>query len=606
MGEAEGMCDRSLKVDLLVVGSEGAGGHAAVEARSRGVDVLVVTKGRISQCGASQMAGADFNVDGQSAKALGFPGDDRDSPERFVEDIVREGLYLSNQKMVEKYVEYAPKSLKDLLDWGMRVYGYESAHAEEMARGVTTSGVLWVKAIRRRVRELGIPVMEDTMVVDLLTSGGRVAGAVALDMKKGETVLIRSKAVILATGGWQAAYPFNTAPSDLTGDGVAMAYRAGAELISMEMVQFCPLTLVWPPKDRGSICLYVFSSLEVGRVIRLLNSKGERFMERYDPRNLEQSTKEIVSIASELEVEAGRGGPHGGVFFSLRHLGAETIDFIVQAVKKRVREELRETRYEFTTLLPQLLERCKTEDIEVGNAAHYMCGGIKVNERTETSIPGLFAAGECSGGLWGAARVASACTEAGAQGKLAGEVASEYVEKVDYADVDAGQVEAILKRVFKPLERGGGVTPNELQGRMHTVSGGKLGVIKDGAALREAVSELERMLKRDVEELYVSSTKTRVLNYEWARSLELRNMLTCLYLSARSSLIREESRGEFYRRDCPYTDNDNWLKNIVVRMRDGECEVWFEKPVVTRVPLPSGRLTYQEAIGVATASLKRD
>jgi succinate dehydrogenase/fumarate reductase flavoprotein subunit len=604
MGE-EKLCNRVVTTDLLIVGSEGAGGPAAIEANKQGINALIVTKGKIGQCGASQMAGADFNTDGKTAKTLGFSGDDRDSPERFFEDIVREGLYLGNQKMIEKYVEYAPKVMKDLMDWGMRIYGYESVHTEEMARGITAAGILWVRAIRKKVKELNIPILEDTMVIDLLTSDGKIAGAVALDIKTGETILIKCKAVILATGGWHTAYPFTTGPCDLTGDGVAMAYRAGAELISMEMLQFCPITVVWPPKDRGSIILYIFSGLETGKIVQLLNSRGERFMQNYDPKNLEQSTKEIVSIASELEVEAGRGSPHGGIYFSLKHLGAETIDFVVQVTRKRVKEELKDTRYELTTLLPELIAKCKTEGIEVGNAAHYMGGGIKVNEKTESTIPGLFAAGECSGGLWGAVRVASACTQVGVQGKIAGEIAPKYVKKARQAKINESQVKEILGRINKPLEIDEGIKPNELQAKMREISGKKIGLIKEGRLLKEAVDELEKLLKKDVERLCVTSTKSRELNYEWIRALELRNMLTCLHLSARASLIREESRGEFYRRDYTHTDNDNWLKTIVMKRKNGDCEIKFEKPVVTKIPLPTGRLTYQEAIGVATASLKR-
>ncbi|MHA1604973.1 MAG: hypothetical protein ACTSV0_09790, partial [Candidatus Freyarchaeota archaeon] len=200
---------------------------------------------------------------------------------------------------------------------------------------------------------------------------------------------------------------------------------------------------------------------------------------------------------------------------------------------------------------------------------------------------------------------ASACTEAGVQGKIAGEVAPEYVESVEQAEINAEQVREILERINKPLERTEGISPNELQKKMHEISGKKLGLIKDGKLLKEAVEELEKLLNDDVERLCVASTKSKALNYEWIRALELRNMLTCLYLSARASLIREESRGEFYRRDYTHTDNDNWLKNIVMKRKNGGVEIRFEKPIVTRVPLPSGKLTYQEAIGVATASLKR-
>jgi succinate dehydrogenase/fumarate reductase flavoprotein subunit len=226
MGELESLCNSIIATDLLIVGSEGAGGQAAIEASKSGIDLLIITKGRIGQCGASQMAGADFNVDGLAGKELGFEGDDRDSPGLFFETLVREGLYLGNQKMLEKYVEYAPKAMKDLIDWGMKIYSYESAHTEDMARGIISSGVLWVAAIRKKIKELKIPILEDTMVIDLLITEGKIAGAIALDIISGETILIKCKALILATGGWHRAYPFNTGPEDLTGDGVAMAYRA--------------------------------------------------------------------------------------------------------------------------------------------------------------------------------------------------------------------------------------------------------------------------------------------------------------------------------------------------------------------------------------------
>ena len=607
MSKVEELCDKVISTDLLIVGSEGAGGHAAIEAFKSGIDILIITKGKIGQCGASQMAGADFNVDGLAGKELGFEGDERDSPNLFFETLVREGLYLGNQKMLEKYVEYAPKAMKDLIDWGMKIYSYESAHTEEMARGIISSGILWVAAIRKKVKELKIPILEDTMVVDLLKNEGKIAGAIALDYVSGEIILIKCKAVILATGGWHRAYPFNTGPEDLTGDGVAMAYRAGAELISMEMVQFCPITMVWPPKDKGSIILYIISEVDpFGKTIKLLNNKGERFMENYDPINLEQSTKEIVSIASQLEIEEGRGGPHGGVFFSLKHTRKRFMDMLIKVASHRIKNEMKDTRYEFTTLLPELLEKMKSEDMEVGNGAHYMGGGVKINENTETTIPGLYAAGECTGGMWGAVRVASACTEAGVQGKIAGEYAPKYVISVEQADINIDQVKEILNRINLPLLREDGTTPNELQRKMHEISGKRVGLIKNGKDLEEGLKKLEGLLKNDIEELFISSSKTKKLNFEWIRSIELRNMLTCLYLSTRASLLRDESRGEFYRKDYTYTDNDNWLKTIVIKKKDDYCDIKFEKPIITKISLPTGKITYQEAIGVATASLKRD
>jgi succinate dehydrogenase/fumarate reductase flavoprotein subunit len=598
-------CDKNYQADLLVIGSEGAGGHAAIEATLRGVNTLILTKGKISQCGASQMAGADFNVDGQSAKTLGFSGDERDSQERFFEDIVREGFYLNNQRMVEKYVEYCPKAMKDLLDWGMRVYMYESAHSEEVARGVISSGVLWVRAIRKKVRELGIPVLHDHMAIDALTTEGRVCGAVALDLRTGETALIQCKAIILATGGWHKAYRITSGPYDLTGDGTAMALRAGANLASMELVQFIPLCVYWPPKAAGSICTYIFSQFPgVGDQVHLLNRLGERFMEQYDPNALEKSTKGIVSIASELEVEAGRGSPRGGVYFSLAHLGPEMIDMIAQGIKIQFLDTFNEKRREFTHLLLELLEQCKRSHVEVGNAAHYMLGGVKVNERAETSIPGLFAAGECSSGLWGAARVASACSQAGAQGKIAGESAAHYIKNVPLPAPNTEQARHSVKIMIKPLENNDGPTANELMNRLHQISGKHLWVIKNGDGLEKARQELER-LEQDAQQAAVVGARSRALNYEWVRLLELRNLVACLKLSARGALAREESRGEFYRRDFTETNNDDWLKVMEATKTGDKLDFQFSKPIVTSITPPTGKLAFEEAVGVSTASLKR-
>ena len=329
-------------------------------------------------------------------------------------------------------------------------------------------------------------------------------------------------------------------------------------------------------------------------------------MEKYDATNLEQSTKEIVSIASQLEIEEGRGGSHGGIFFSLKHTRKRFIDMLIKVATHRIKNEMKDTRYEFTTLLPELLEKMKTEDMEVGNGAHYMGGGIKINENTETNIPGLYAAGECSGGLWGAVRVASACTEAGVQGKIAGETAPKYVKSIEEVEININQVKEILNQIDAPLLKEDGITTHELQQQMHEISGKKIGLIKNGKDLDKGVEKLEKLLKEDIEKLYISSSKSKVLNFEWIRSIELRNMLTCLYLSTRASLLREESRGEFYRKDYTHTDNDNWVKTIVIKKKDGDCDIKFEKPIITKISLPQGKLTYQEAIGVATASLKRD
>lgn len=596
--------DRDVTCDVLVVGSEGSGAPAAISAARAGLEVLIVSKGKSGRCGASQMAGADFNLDGESAIALGLPGDDRDSPQRFFEDLVREGFYLCNQRMVEKYVEYAAKNTADLLEWGLPVYRFEQVHAEEMARGMITSGMRWARILSRKVREANVPVLEDTMVVDLLTAEGRVVGAVALDLKSGEIVLLRAKAVILCTGGWQQAYDFNSASADLTGDGQAMAFRAGAELIGMEMVQYIPATMLWPPIARKSILPYIMMETELGPMVQLLNSEGERFMQRYDPGTMEQSTKEIVAIAGELEVQADRGSPHGGVYFALKHLTPEGIDFVWGKFREFL-DQNGDKRSEFRKLLPRLLEMAKTEHLEVGNAVHFMVGGIKVNEFTETAVPGLYAAGECSGGLWGSVRVASATTQVGAQGRLAGEVCPAYVKGVEHGEPDMEQLEAVVEGITAPLRGGKGVAPAALMKRMHGVTDEYLRVVRDGPGLESAYDELSWLRREEAARLRVSTSKSRRLNHEWRLCLELRNMLLCLEASALASLRRQESRGGFYRSDHPYTDHDRWCVNTVTFNREGEPALRLEEPMVTSMQPPTGTMTFEEAVASGTASLSR-
>ena len=354
---------RTMATDVLIVGSEGAGARAAIEAGKYDLRSLIVTKGRMGKCGATQTAcAADMTVDGKSAKEIGLPGDDRDSPEQFFKDIVTEGLFLNNQKIVEAYVEGSPIVTKELLDWGMKVYAYEEAHSQIYMRGIETSSKEILGALRRGFRETTTDVLEDAMVVDLLTNEGRISGALALDLRYGELVLIKTKAVVLATGGWQSAWLLNSATPDLTGDGAAMAFRAGADLIDMEMVQAMPMCLIWPPLYRGSYLSYVhILSTNIGRVI---NNKGDRFMEHYDPRMLEQSTKEIVSIATEVEVQAGRGSPHGGVYWTLEGVTPEEFEAGNEAMRM-----WEPSSYQFAKIMPRLAQEALDGQVfEIGNS----------------------------------------------------------------------------------------------------------------------------------------------------------------------------------------------------------------------------------------------
>lgn len=588
-----------IDTDVLVVGGGGAGAFAAIEASKKGLHTIAAVKGRTGRSGATQVAGADMTLDGKSAHQIGLPGDLRDSPEQFFKDIVTEGLFLNNQRMVEGYVENSPIATKHLLDWGLRVRGFEEAHSQIYMRGLIVSGKDLATVLRRKVKESNVGLLEDVMVVDLLTNDDRVVGAVVLDIRSGELVIMKAKAVVLATGGWQMAYPVTSGTFELTGDGQAMAYRARAQLIDMEMVQFIPMTLIWPPIYRGSYLTYIY--ILVTGLGMLVNNKGERFMEHYDPRMLEHSTKEIISIATELEVRAGRGSPHGGVYFTLRGTSREQFE----AGQERLAEEFANGRIEFTKTLPAVAQEAMSgRDFEVHSPAHYMIGGIRVDEKTQTRVRGLFAAGECSGGLWGANRVVSAVSEAVLQGMVAGRHASRYAAKARPPELDEAQLREVVERILRPLRQERGTKPIELRREVQEIAQNYIGIIRDEEGLRRGLSELNA-IKQDLQRLCVSATSSRKCNAEWLEAIQILNMIQCLETSGRSSLTRAESRGALYRSDCPNTDNDQWLRSVIAEEEDGEVKITTEPIVITTLEPPRGVMTYQESIGVATASLER-
>ncbi|HEY3314665.1 MAG TPA: FAD-binding protein [Bacillota bacterium] len=589
--------DRYIETDVLIVGAAAAGARAAISAMAEGVRTLVVTKSRFAKGGATPTANAaDLTIDGLSAAEIGLPGDRRDSPEQFFRDIVADGLYLNNQKMVEAYVRENPPATRDLIDWGMKVYSFEEAHSQKYVRGINTSGKELLKALGRGLAANPPEWLEDHMVVDLLTNDGVVCGAVAVDQRYGGITVISCRAVVIATGGWQNGWSINSASTDLTGDGQAMAYRAGAELIDMEMVQAMPVCLIWPPSLRNSYLTYVLAECGVGR---LLNANGERFMQRYDPRMLERSTKEIVSVATALEVRAGRGTPHGGVYYTLEGTTREEYEAAVEAVAQYAQGSI-----QFKEGFPKVArEAFEGRAFEVGNLMHYMMGGIRTDEDGRANVPGLFAAGECTGGLWGASRVSSAVSEAVIHGRIAGRTAGRFAKTAGLAAVDRDQVAAVKTRVLAPLASEGGPAPYEVKRKIQDIAARGIGIVKDGNELDQALTELTEIEREDLPRLTLTGAKSRLVNTEWAEALQLRNLVEVLKLSAAGARHREESRGSHYRRDAVVMDNDRWLCNIVIS-RSGDRAVLKETPVVvTTIEPPKGRMTYEQAKRVATASL---
>ena len=577
---------RRIDAGVLVIGSGGAGMRAAIEA-SKNADVLLVSKGPLGRSGSTVLAGADVMADGKSLHDLGIENDSSDSPDAWARDIVIEGFGLNDENLVEAYVNGAGEEIAELVRLGVTI-------RRAIPRAIITTGMSICGALRKGIAERGesVSLLDNVMAIDLLTHGDRVVGALVLELVSGDLIAIQAKATILATGGWHQAYSFNAGPDEATGDGQAMAYRAGAELIDMEMVTFAPNILLAPPRHRGSLWFYVLPGA-------LLNSNGDAFLAWENPKvaKLALTTewnKLLFCKASMREVLAGRGSPLGGVFFSMKHMPSNVFDLL----------EGRHPGWRFQgDDFSELMERMRGGyAAEVGPAAEYFEGGVRINERCETSLPGLFAAGECTGGLFGANRVAAATTEMLVEGAIAGREAGRVAAKGKPADADQGQVEALAEVARSPFSREKGESVSEQRDRLREVAYRDVGVIREGSQLRGAVQALTDVV--GATERIMLSTERREQNREWCSALELRNMAEVTLLSAMAAETRTESRGVHMRQDCPDLDNANWRKHIIARREGGAPKLHLAN-VVSSTELPAETMSYEGAIVQAAEALER-
>ena len=573
------MAERSIETDVLVVGGGGAGFRAVIGAREAGVKALLLSKGPLARCGATPMAGADFTLDGRSLSQLGFPGEPRDSPEKFFNDIVAQGFYLNNQKLVEQYIQNAPARLKELLDWGVK------PHASE-ERAIFTTGIGIIDALRRHAGDVGVEFLEDTMLLDLVLQEGKIGGALGLDIRTGEFIHFRAKAVVMATGGWHKAFWPNTGMRDLSGEGMAMAHRAGAELGNTEFVTFCCNIILSPPVWRGSLATYILGnrcSLE------LTNRVGEPFLKKYDPFVVETGTtmewnKSFVSFATMKEVREGKGSPNGGVYMRRGQVPWETLERVATA---------RFPNWKYKALdLSELGKMFKdNEPVEVGAVVEYFDGGIVIDERFETGVEGLYAAGECTLGPFGANRVCSAITEMLVHGADAGRNAGEYARKNRMRKLDARAFRPLQEEVERPLTRQSRLKPAPVRRRVQEMAHKSLGPIRKEEELSGFIASLDSVLKDELPNLATTS-KSRTYNKEWLDAIELKNMVHLLKTSAVSALHRTESRGVHYREDFPYTDNDNWLRENIVQFDAAAMKVSRRPVTVTSLTPPKGKVPF--------------
>lgn len=589
MASWKDLADRVITTDLLIIGSEGAGGTAAISARKRNIQVTIATKGSdIRRSGASVTGDGDISIDSTSlVRRFGLTtAREGDSPEIFFMDMVRGGKYLNNQKLVEIHVQEAPDRLQDLKDWGVPFVRVGQASGHSFPRGVWIPGPKLMPPIRNAVLKSGAEVITNVMITDLLTDGDRVVGAVGIDLETGGFVVFQAKAVINAAGGCMRIYPYTTAPEELTGDGMSMAYRAGAELVNMEFPMFLPGAFPYPEIVKGVDFPFLISTAGSRMWGAMLNCWGDRFMRHWDPDKLEHTTRDICSVAMMMEVRQGRGSEHGGIYVTFSHLPKTIVDRFEKISPPE--GYLEYGGFPLKKILPDLRE----DVIEAVPACHFWNGGIRINERCETNLLGLFAAGEVTGGVHGANRLSgNAYTEMVVWGTRSGIFASEFALGADYGAIDADQVAALKQRVYRPLETEGGISPVEARKELMTLAWEKVGVIRNGPEIEEAL-RIVREWKENRVGRVTPRDRRRTWNRDWIFALEYENMVQILEMVAAAALYRTESRGANYRLDYPMTDNDNWLKNIVAKQEDGRIKLWTEPIVVTKYQPPAGIFPY--------------
>ncbi|RJX32448.1 MAG: FAD-binding protein [Desulfarculus sp.] len=576
------MTATEIKTDVLVIGGGGAGFRAVIGAREKGAEALLLSKGPLGRCGATPMAGADYTVDGKSLRELGFYGEPLDSQQTFFEDIVKQGFYLNNQKLLEQYVRTAPLRLKEFLDWGVVV-----ARSEE--RAIYTTGIGMMDALLGQAKKMGARTLDDVMALDLLVQDGQIAGVLGLDVKSGQFIRFRAKAVVVATGGWHKAFWPNTGMRDLSGEGMAMAHRAGAELGNMEFITFCCNVLYGPPHVLGSIASYIFSLRCAGE---LTNGAGERFLGQYDPNLAYIGThmewnKCFISWATLQEVRKGKGSPKGGVYY-----GRGPVPW--SEWERLVSPTFPNWKYKHIDLSAIVARIREGGTIEVGPAVEYFDGGIIIDEHFQTRVPGLFAAGECTLGPFGANRVCAATTEMMVHGAEAGQNAGAYALEQKTPAPDAAGFQELEQMASLPLTRTGGPAVAQVRRQVQEMAHRRLGPLRSEAELNLLLDFLQDVKANALPRLATAS-KSRRYNKEWMDALELANLTHLLETAALSALARTESRGVHYREDHPYTDNDQWLRESVARLNGG-IQISSRPITVTSVTPPKGVKPYLEML----------
>ena len=542
---------KTISTDVLIIGSGGAGSRAAIEVDNAGLKATIVSKGLSFRSGCTGMAEGGYNA---VFKAV----DKDDSIDAHIFDTLKGGSYLNDKKLVEILVNESPKRLIDLENYGALFDRQESGEIDQRPFGGQSfrrtcyqgdrTGAELMNALKEEIIKRDIECIEEVMITSLVTGGDEVIGATGLNLKDSSLIYFKAKSTILASGGAGQLYPVTSNTFQKNGDGYAISYRAGADLVDMEQVQFHPTGMVSPKSKRGVL---VTEAVRAEGGI-LLNSEGERFMSRYAPEKMELATRDVVARSIYQEIIEGRGTENGGVYLDISHLDDDYID-----------ETLETMVLQFENIGMDI----KIGPIEVAPTAHHFMGGLKINTDASTSLKNLFGAGEVCGGVHGANRLGgNALADTQVFGKIAGESASKACKNTELKTNDE-QVNQEASRIDSLIKKGS-IKPKEFKDNIKNLMWENVAIVRDEKTLNEALKQLLEM-QNDLDNLDVGDNTQ--YNTDLVTALEVINMVEICILIVKSAILRRESRGAHFRSDFPESI-DEWKKSIIINKKEIKFE----------------------------------
>ena len=593
---------KTFDYDVLVIGAGGAGLRASIEASAAGIKVGLVCKSLLGKA-------HTVMAEGGIAAALSNV-DDRDDWKTHFADTMRGGQYVNNYRMAELHAQEAPTRVHELESWGavfdrtgdqkilQRNFGGHKY--PRLAHVGDRTGLEMIRTLQDHGIHQGIDVHMECTIIRLIKDGdGRVAAAFGYDRERGKFRLFKARAIVLATGGYGRAYKITSNSWEYTGDGHSLAYDAGADLVDMEYLQFHPTGMVWPPSVRG--ILVTEGVRGEGGVLR--NSEGNRFMfddipgpyknqtadnpeegwiytqgDKEARRPPELLTRDHVARCIVREIKEGRGSPHGGVFLDIAWIKEK-----LSNAPEHIKRKLPSMYHQFKELANLDITE---EAMEVGPTTHYAMGGIRVDGDTQMStVPGLFAAGECAGGMHGANRLGgNSLSDLLVFGKRAGQYAAEYAKDNSAAAVEDSAVADTIKWALAPIERqeteGATESPYQIQYDLQDTMQELVGIVRTQQEMDQAVDKIAALKQRAGQ---AAAPGNREYNPGWHTALDLHNLLTVSEAVARAAAQRQESRGAHFREDYPEKDEE-WGKTSLVVKKGSDGKMDVSREPVMEIP----------------------